>query len=388
MSQLFDFTNQFSQKPNQVLGVSVPMKRLLLSSVLAWCACSGAPTEVDAGLDAGPGDSGIVDAGTDAGVDAGVDAGLDAGEPDGGTDAGQLLGPGSSTQHARGYPSRPYDLQIPQSYDGTPLPVIVLLHGGGGNPTEAEAITCPGGDAGSPECFLPLADARHFIVVSPSGTQIGPTQLRAWNSGGGDGGWQCVSSKPCTDGVDEKAYFTAVFDDLGQHVHFDAQHIYATGHSNGAAMSERLACEFPLAVKAIASVAGGNQYSTTQPCPAQAAVLELHGTADPCWEFDGGPASCADKNMGSKISVPQTIAFWQAHNGCTGGETVTPVPDTADDGTSSRVHRYDCPKGKEVVLVEILDGGHTWPGGSTTDNGLTSHDFSGSKAILDFFQAH
>jgi polyhydroxybutyrate depolymerase len=153
-------------------------------------------------------------------------------------------------------------------------------------------------------------------------------------------------------------------------------------------MAHRLACEFPQ-VSAIASVAGGNQFSTTRPCTRAASVLEIHGTADPCWAWDGGPASCADTNPGAKISGPDTLARWAVNNGCDGGVTTSSLPDTISDGTVTRRHEWNC-SGAALELYEVVDGGHTWPNGFSYSSGAgaTALDWSANTVILDFFDSH
>ena len=55
---------------------------------------------------------------------------------------------------------RTYQLHLPDSYDGTtPLPVVVALHGGGGNVAKARRGYR----------LEPLADRDGFIIVYPQG---------------------------------------------------------------------------------------------------------------------------------------------------------------------------------------------------------------------------
>ena len=232
----------------------------------------------------------------------------------------------------------------------------MVLHGGGGDKEGARKMTCPGGDHSSPECLEPIADERGFIVVYPNGT--GSTLLsgvRTWNAGGGSDGWQCVSGGACNDGVDDVGYFKALLADLPALVRFNAQRVFSTGHSNGAAMSHRLACELPDAIAGIAPNAAANQYATTKPCTAPTPVMEVHGTTDSCWAYAGGSMACGpDNNPGSKVSV------------------------------------YACTPGQEVVHYEVVGGGHGWPNGYIAGaNGDTiATDFSMNRHILDFFAAH
>ena len=367
--------------PGHVAAVSLTLALLMLGCSGKELSSASPPAESDAGsYDADTDRVDVDGSSTDASV---TDAGV--------TDAA-LGTPGLVTRTMAAFPSRGYAAYVPSSYDGfARLPVILVLHGGGGNRAFARKLTCPGGDETSPECFDVVAGAKGFLVVYPDGTGAPALpDLRTWNAGGGDAGWQCVSGYACNHAVDERAYFEALLRDLATVVHIDPKRVFATGHSNGAALSERLACEMPLAIAGIAPVAGGNQYSTLAPCATATPVLEIHGTADPCWPFDGGTQSCADKNPGAKIGVPKTLSDWRQRNGCSSTESTTPLPDVAADGTTTTRHDYDCPKGREVVLLEVLGGGHTWPGGYARngDTGPMSEDFSANHAIVDFFAAH
>ncbi len=374
--------------------------------VLTLTACPGLGPAADGGFleDAGHDAGNSVDAGTaDAGF-AGDAGAFDAGEapPDAGGlgDAGRAYDAGIERDFTRTPPlyrsdaageRRSYDVHVPASYDGrTPLPVVLVLHGGGGNRANALKTTCPNSNASSPECMSPIADAHGFVAVYPDGTGAPLlSNLRTWNAGGGDAGWQCVSGYACNKGIDEKAYFVDLLTDLHEVLNIDLKRVYATGHSNGAALSERLACEMPEYIAAIAPVAGGNQYATIKPCPVGKPVLEFHGTADPCWPFDGGAVSCADTNLGSKIGVRETLEGWAARNGCDAGIVTTALPDTTDDGTAVLRHQYNCPPGHDVELYEVIDGGHTWPGGSQVgDSGLVSTDISANRVMIEFFEAH
>lgn len=214
--------------------------------------------------------------------------------------------------------------------------------------------------------------------------------LRAWNAGGGKNGFQCVSGRACIDGVDDVAYFKAMLGDIGSTFQIDASAVYLTGMSNGAAMAHRLACELPGRVDGIAAVGGANQYATIAPCTTSTAVMQIHGSADPCWAYLGGEVTCVARNPGAKASVTGTVRDWASRNDCKGAPTVEKVPHRSPDGTSTTVHRYQgCTK--PLVLFLIQDGGHAWPGGYQYFRerriGKMSLDFSASEEIVEFFKA-
>ena len=113
---------------------------------------------------------------------------------------------------------RPYGLHLPPAYSTqTPIPVVVVLHGGGGNADNAKKMTCPDGNAWSSGCMAGLADAEGFAVVYPNGTgSVVWESARTWNAGGGADGFQCVSGEACENGVDDVAYFDALYDERSE----------------------------------------------------------------------------------------------------------------------------------------------------------------------------
>lgn len=302
---------------------------------------------------------------------------------------------GDNTRTLTAYPDRPYIAHVPSM--ASAAPVVIVLHGGGSNGKGTIRLTCPRGVLASPRCLNALADREGFVVVYPNGTGTSAApESRTWNAGGGSGDWQCVSGPACKNDVDDVAYIRAVIDDLAGAVAIDAQRIFATGISNGAAMAHRLGCELSDRIAAIAPVAGGNQFSTGGTCPITRPVsdLEIHGTSDPCWAFDGGASACLQMDDKDKISVPDTVGGWAKRDDCPGASKPNMLPDTnPDDGTTTTLTQYTpCKDGSEVMLLEITGGGHTWPGGfqylPKADVGAVAMDFDANERMWTFFEHH
>jgi polyhydroxybutyrate depolymerase len=290
-----------------------------------------------------------------------------------------------------GFERRPYDVHLPADYDASrAVPVVLAIHGGGGNSRAAARTACPGGDAKSPECLHAMAAREGVAVVYPNGTgaRLAPN-VRTWNAGGGAQGWQCVSGRACEDGVDDIAYFRALLDDLARWMALDVRRVYATGLSNGGAMSHRLACQMAGRIAAIAALGGANQFATTAACtPGRPVpVLQIHGTADPCWAYEGGTAACAQRDDLPKLAVEQSMRTWAAINGC--GAVQAAEPMASEPRVQTVQLRWSGCRA-ETALIRMQGGGHVWPGGWAYFGeriiGPMVGGWSANRVILDFFR--
>lgn len=124
-------------------------------------------------------------------------------------------------------------------------------------------------------------------------------------------------------------------------------------------------------------------------------LLHMITPTDSCrdrlgWAFEGGSMACGpDNNPGVKVSVAVSIEGWRLRNGCTPTPVITTLDDTTSDGTTTRKHVYACPAGQDVVLYEVVGGGHGWPNGhiSGANNDTIATDFSMNRHLLEFFTA-
>lgn len=381
-----------------------------ITLVVAWvlvAACERPP----GGPDGGGGGAATAGGSTAGGVSGGgsVGGGVAGGTP---SQCARLrAGPFSaSNRSVPGVTDRAYDVHVPPGYDCTrPAAVVLALHGGGNNKLAAAKVTCPSDsieptDVDAPGCLNAVADQKGYVVVYPNGTKnpIFPNQdLRTFNAGGGTNGYSCVSPYACGQMIDEVAYFNALLDDVGALVNVDPKRVFATGLSNGGAMSHKLACVLSNRIAAVASVAGGNQHAASASCspPRPVAVLHLHGDTDDCWPYDGGAAGCGA--TGAMVTIPavanpqappSTIGGWVQRNGCGATPATSALPDlVSGDGTVRRDAYSGCSLGADVELYTVIGGGHFWPGGytySTMRTGTKNKDVNASELVLDFFTRH
>jgi len=274
---------------------------------------------------------------------------------------------------------RAYLLHVPPGYDGTaPLPLVLLLHGAGGDGAGMERLTK----------FDAVADAQNALVVYPDG--VG----RRW---AGEHGYTAAE----TQGVDDVAFLGALLDDLAARYTVDARRVYVAGISNGGFMAGRLACDLPDRFAAVGIVASSVIVPVAQNCSAGSAgsagsvgsavpVILMHGTEDPIVPVVG---SSAGRRQSAFLSTADSVAFWVNRNGCASTPMRTDLADIAHDGTQVRQDTYGgCRDGAEVIYDEITGAGHTWPGGvpylPARLIGKTTSNLDGSAALWGFFAAH
>ncbi|MEM6366168.1 MAG: PHB depolymerase family esterase, partial [Planctomycetota bacterium] len=245
---------------------------------------------------------------------------------------------------------RRYRIHVPVSYDGTEAtPVVIAFHGGGGNP---ESMILLSG-------LNEKSDEAGFIVVYPYGSGRQSDRGLTFNGG------ECCGYAMNRD-VDDVGFVDAILDDLQSVANIDPDRIYATGISNGGIMTYLVASELSDRIAAIAPVGGPMMTDDCHPT-RPVSVMHFHGTGDELAPFGGG------KGKGSPgipaflrpefRSVEFTMQNWIHANGCNPEPTIEQLPDIADDGM--RVTRKTWSGGRqesEVVLLEIKNGGHTWPG--------------------------
>lgn len=308
--------------------------------------------------------------------------------------------PGKHTCAMPGYDDRDFDLYLPATARDGPAPLVLNLHGGGGNKNQADRNGCPDGDDTSEGCLSRVIGQDGAIMVAPNGTAGDIANVRTWSAGGGVDEYRCVGEAACDPSIDDVVYFGALLDSLADIVDYDPARVYATGISNGAAMSYRLACDLAGRITAIAPIAGANAAEVHPGCsPAEpVSVLHFHGTEDPCWRYEGGAPECPTGQpelihvsvQGSLVGDDVQEGF-VAKNGCATEPTVTPLPDTEDDDTTSEQLVWSgCQGGAEVQHIKITGGGHTWPQGwpylDESTVGRVAQDFSANEMLWAFFQ--
>jgi polyhydroxybutyrate depolymerase len=257
---------------------------------------------------------------------------------------------------------RSYRIALPPGVAEPPL--IVALHGGGGNPSQfarSSGLTAP-------------ALAAGFAVAYPAGTARRGGPFLVWNA------LYCCGHAPGA-GVDDLAFLDRVAADA--RVRFGlSDRVFVTGMSNGAMLAQTWAAtRGPARVAAVASVAGVMDLSRVRvagPVP----LLHVHGTADDMAPYAGGQGDSALTRTRHSAAEDGVAAFRAALGRLSDTQALI---DPVDDGT--RVVRRDWQQGDRpaVRLMTVEGGGHVWPGGRRARGPGATQDINAAAEVVAFF---
>jgi polyhydroxybutyrate depolymerase len=277
-----------------------------------------------------------------------ADGSAGAGSPSAGTGTRQLQVGG-----------RAFTLHVPDSYDpAKPAPLLLLLHG----------YTASGAVQETYLKLTPESDRRGFLYAYPDGLADARNN-RYWNAT--DACCDLFSSK-----VDDSAYLSSVITTIESTYRVDTKRVYLAGHSNGAFMSFRMACDHADQITAIATLNGAMWQDTDRCKPSgPVSVLDIRGTADETIAYAGG--SILNHRYPSAAT---TDADWLGFDHCaTKGTAGTPLDLIGNlPGAETSVQRYTggCAGGSTVETWTIKDGTHVPPFGAAF-----------APAVMDFLLA-
>jgi polyhydroxybutyrate depolymerase len=261
---------------------------------------------------------------------------------------------------------RSYVIDLPVPAAGAPM--ILALHGGGGNPEQFarnSGLTRP-------------ALAQGYAVIYPAGSGRRSGML-TWN-----GGYCCAYA--ARQNVDDIGFLDSVVADAAKRFGLDAQRLYVTGMSNGSVMAEVYGAARASKVRAIGAVSGSLDVDHTRitgPVP----ILVIHGTADDHVPFAGGVGP-EGKVPVDWSSVDQVVAAFVRAAGVPlvkADRVIDPVKD------STRVLASDYTDSAGRVMVRLLaieGGGHVWPGGRRAARDGGTADMDANTEVLRFFALH
>jgi polyhydroxybutyrate depolymerase len=227
--------------------------------------------------------------------------------------------------------SRTYQLHVPQGLSGTQVPLLLSLPGAFSNGSLQESNTG----------WSTFADANNFIVAYPNED---PAMGGVWDP--------YVSNSP------DLSFLSSVVDDISAHWCIDAHHVHVDGWSNGAVMSQRVACDLAAKFASATSYAGGTPTASGAPCkPSRPiSVALLAGQLD--FTYAG---------------LASNTSEWVGYDRC----SATPTHSADTYGT---LDSYSCASGTTVWSRTVSNTSHNWPSGAQGQDQRTR--------MWSFFQAN
>jgi polyhydroxybutyrate depolymerase len=261
---------------------------------------------------------------------------------------------------------RTYYIYTPKSYNPSrPMPMVLVFHGDNGTGHSIADVTQ----------FNNLAEQKGFIAVYPDGIK------QRWT----------LRANPLVK-VNDVEFTEALIDHIQQVRNIDSRKIYASGFSRGAILTQALACQLSDKIAAFASVAGSLPVRLKDKCQPNNAVsiLMINGTNDTAVHYEGDEKTA----RGALLSIPDTVNHWRSQDKCTSPAQIKQLPglNKNDKYYVKTTHYSNCRGEAEVLLADVMKGGHFWPGGASQDpNQIKFNDaigYNASASIWNFFSRH
>jgi polyhydroxybutyrate depolymerase len=271
---------------------------------------------------------------------------------------------------------RNVNFHIPKNLRRKNRSLILCLHDGGSDASGMMRITRRG--------FNKLSERNNFIVGYPEALD------QYWNDGREDS----ISISHFRDiddvGLIEKTIAFAI-----DSFRVEPERVFVAGFSEGGLMTASLACEIPEQIKGFAIVAASLSLDQLVECSPDttASMIMINGTKDPILPYDGGQMQIDEKTVGSMLAAEEAISFWLEQNECSDQCSLKDIAnrDTFDETRSQQTTYSDCKYKNKLVLIKVVNGGHTWPGGRQFDGeksiGKVSKDFEATQVIWRFFKS-
>ena len=260
---------------------------------------------------------------------------------------------------------RSYKLFVPTTYDGRPLPLVVMLHGCTQNPDDFAAGTQ----------MNVLAQAQNFIVAYPEQTRAANAQ-RCWN-------WFNAADQERGSG--EPALIAGITRQIMADLAIDPNRVYVAGLSAGGAAAAVMGMTYPDLYAAVGVHSG----------LACGAATDLMSALSVMRQGGAGPKAKR------QLALP-TIVFHGDRdttvNPINGDETIAQARGSRSAGKVETIHGQSVGGLDYTRTVEsgtpplehwtIHGAGHAWSGGNAAGSYTEPRGPDASREMLRFFLAN
>jgi polyhydroxybutyrate depolymerase len=248
------------------------------------------------------------------------------------------------------------------------LPLVIALHGGGGN----------GAQLAKSAGLIDEAAKEGFVLALPEGSsRFG--KLETWNAGG-------CCAYAMREKIDDVGFIRALIDELERTQPVDPKRIYVVGMSNGGMMAERVAIELGDRIAGAAVFVGALFGNEPRPVAA-VPMLIVNAEKDEQVPIAGGTSTTGivRRSQGMPYKPSRYAAtFWATANRCTTNSTKAETADYV------RERWTGCASGADVDFYIVKGAEHGWPGRGLGRPGVTRNtgEIDGTALMWEFFAAH
>ena len=197
-----------------------------------------------------------------------------------------------------------------------------------------------------------ISEEHGVIIAYPQGHE------NSWNAG-----WCCGVAHDI--GIDDVGFILQMIEQISANYSINDSKIYASGHSNGCAMTQKLANE-----ASHVFAAGGCMalylLEDADPSFSPTPIIEVHGILDVVIPYSNSHSSSIifDNSLVGDEGAMKNIATWAEMNGCSGI-----LPEMIEEYQDYSIQGYtDCDEDVEVQLVTLHLADHNpYPSANPTE---------------------